>query len=281
MKFVFFGTGPLAESALDTLKENGLLPSLIVTKKDAPVGRKQIVTPPNTKLFGEQYDIPVFQPDTLKNTVNTLLHTDTYDFFVVASFGLILPQDILDLPRHGTLNIHPSKLPLYRGATPIESALLSGDTTLWLSLMMLDAGMDHGPIIEQREFVYIQGNECITAEKVEIIAGKEGALLLVPYLKGKEISIQEQNHSEATFTKKFTKEDGQVSLDMPLNDIARVFRATTPWPGCFFMHVHNQKNIRVKINSMKYMNHEYSIERVTPEGRKEMSFEDFKRGFCI
>jgi methionyl-tRNA formyltransferase len=281
MKFAFFGTGPLADSALNTLQEKGLLPSLIVTKKDAPVGRKQIITPPNTKLFGEQFGIPVFQPDTLKDLIDSPLHTDNFDFFVVASYGKIIPQSILDLPKLGTLNIHPSKLPLYRGPTPIESALLAGDTSLWLSLMVLDADMDHGPIIEQKEFLKIEDNERITAEEVEAIAGREGALLLAPYLSGKELTSVGQHHDEATFTKKFTKEHGKVSLDMPLQDIAKVYRATTPWPGCYFMHQHAGAEIRVKIVEMSYTNGEYAITRVVPEGRKEMSYADFQRGFAV
>lgn len=281
MKFAFFGTGPLADSALLTLQENGILPTLIVTKKNAPVGRKQVITPPNTKLFGEQYDVPVFQPDTLKDLVDSPLHGEVFDFFVVASYGKIIPQAILDLPKSGTLNIHPSKLPLYRGPTPIESALLAGDDTLWLSLMVLDAEMDHGPIIEQAEFLHLVGNECITAEEVEAIAGMRGALLLKPYLEGKPILSAPQNHEEATFTKKFTKELGEISLTDDIEKIARTYRATTPWPGCFFMHTHGDRALRIKITNMEYIDGVYTITHVVPEGKKEMTFADFTRGYGV
>lgn len=279
MKFAFFGTGPLAISALEVLVSEGHKPSLIVTKPDAPVGRHQILTAPDTKIFAQDHNIPVYQPSTLKGDTYGPLHESDYDFFVVASYGKILPKNILSIPSKGVLNIHPSLLPHYRGPTPIESALLHGDDELFVSVMLLDEEMDHGPILTSSPFASILGNEDRTAEYFEHTAGKIGAELLTEYLDGKELAPKAQNHPLATFTRKFTKEDGRIVDIRDTQTLARIWRATTPWPGAYFEHVHNGNIIRVKIKSILFENNSYKIDRVVPEGKKEMSYADFLRGY--
>ena len=149
LKYIFYGTGPLAESALYSLYHTGLIPVAIVTKPDALVGRHQTLTEPMIKVWAKSKNIKVLQPESLKgenNILNTFLKDNPIDIAIVASYGKIIPEYILDIPGHGTLNIHPSTLPLYRGPSPIESQLLAGANSIGLSIMALDAGMDSGPV---------------------------------------------------------------------------------------------------------------------------------------
>src|SRR4051812_41324327 len=119
--FAFFGTGPLAESVLAALVRNGYEPSLVVTKPDAPQGRHMELTSPHIKTWAEMKHISTYQPESLKELPeDSPLHTEEYDLFIVASYGKIIPDDVLNLPKKGVLNVHPSLLPLYRGPSPIE-----------------------------------------------------------------------------------------------------------------------------------------------------------------
>ena len=142
--YAFFGTGALAESVLAELYRNGYIPALVITKPDAPQGRHMVLTEPHIKTWAKIKGIEVFQPESLKVLPdNSPLHAHSFDFFVVASYGKIIPDDILSIPAHGVLNVHPSLLPKYRGPSPLESVLLNGDPKTGVSIMKLDSEMDH------------------------------------------------------------------------------------------------------------------------------------------
>lgn len=284
--FAFFGTGALAESVLAELYRSGYIPALLVTKKDAPQGRHMVLTEPYIKTWAVMKGLEVFQPDSLKDVPSdSPLHTKKFDLFIVASYGKIIPDDILTLPTHGVLNVHPSLLPKYRGPSPIESALLSGDITTGISIMKLDSEMDHGPILSQSAFMI--GGEA-TAGTLEVMCGQLGGQLLVQclphYLDG-TLLPKEQNHEDATICKKMTKELGRIALTDNVNDIRRKYRALTPWPGIYFFIEHGGREMRVKINGIDLITTKDSTEAkdyiltVTPEGKKEMDWESFKRGY--
>jgi methionyl-tRNA formyltransferase len=283
LKIVFFGTGPLAESALTTFLDSGLPIQYVVTKPDSKVGRKQILTSPHIKNIAESFGIPVLQPASLKINTPAELTAEEFDVFIVASYGNIIPEAILDIPAFGTLNIHPSLLPLYRGPTPIETALYNQDKVLGVSIMFLDNEIDHGPILKQEIYYSFEEMKDATTTDFERLAGVYGASLLLDgllndYVTG-AISVVEQDHSKATFTKKFNKETGLVRLQDDIEHIHAVYRACTPWPGCYFIHRHEEKDIRVKISEMKYSEGIPVITKVIPESKKEMSYESFKNGF--
>lgn len=287
MKYAFFGTGPLAESVLASLVRNGYTPSLVVTKPDAPQGRHMQLTAPHIKTWCEIKGIPVYQPETLRELPkDTPLHTQTYDVFIVASYGKIIPDDILALPKKGTLNVHPSLLPLYRGPSPIESVLLDGNMTTGVSIIELDSEMDHGPILIQSAFII---NPSATAGTVEVECGQLGGELLVQvlphYLDGTLIP-KEQDHARATICKKITKDLGEITLHTNASEVQRKFRALTPWPSLYFFITHKEKPMRIKVTSVDLTLTESEtlvaqdiILKVIPEGKGEMSFEDFKRGY--
>ena len=287
LKFAFFGTGPLAESVLAALVRAGFVPTLLVTKPDAPSGRHMEITPPSIKVWAEMKHISVYQPESLKDLPSdSPLHEEQYDVFIVASYGKIIPDTILNLSTHGTLNVHPSLLPLYRGPSPIESVLLDGLMTTGVSIMKLDAEMDHGPILTQAAFII---NPETTAGQMEIECGQLGGELLVQvlphYIDGTLIP-KEQDHTKATICRKITKDLGEITLTTRADEVQRKFRALTPWPGLYFFMDHKGKSIRVKVNKVDAtligtdsLIASDVIESVTPEGKHEISFEDFKRGY--
>lgn len=283
--YVFFGTGALAESVLASLVRAGYIPEVLVTKPDSRQGRHMEFTPPTIKVWAEMKDIKVLQPVKLDFEFSQELKAKSYELFIVASYGKIIPQDILDLPEHGVLNVHPSLLPLYRGPSPIESVLLDGHMTTGVSIMKLDALMDHGPILTQSAFMI---NPESNAGTLEVECGQLGGDLLVQviphYLDGVLIP-KEQDHTKVTTCKKITKDLGLIHLQDDVDIVRRKFRALTPWPSLYFFVEHAGRDVRVKINQIdcvieKESRHvEDYIVSVTPEGKKQMDWESFRRGY--
>lgn len=283
MKYVYFGTPQFAATILDELLVAGFAPALIVTAPDKPAGRKLLLTPSAVKLWGEAAHIPVITPERLKSeeVVQKLREADA-DVFIVAAYGKIIPQTILDLPKHGTLNIHPSLLPLLRGPSPIESAIAGMHRETGVSIMLLDAAMDHGPIILQEKYPLTweptdPPRGSVLEDALAHQGGKMLAKILPEWTMGK-ISSHEQNHDAATFCKKITKEDGHIDLSGdPLMNIAKI-RAYDAWPGTFFFVKHGEREIRVRITEAHIEDGKLVIDRVIPEGKKEMNHADFLRG---
>ena len=286
ISYAFFGTGALAESVLASLVRAGYIPKLVVTKPDSAQGRHLQLTAPHIKVWAEIKGIKVFQPVSLKEvSTDSPLHTEKFDVFIVASYGKIIPDDILTLPAHGALNVHPSLLPLYRGPSPIESVLLDGFISSGVSIIKLDSDMDHGPLLVQTSFTI---NPETNAGKMEVECGQIGGELLVsilePYIDGSLIP-KEQNHAKATLCKKITKDLGEITLTAPVDEIRRKFRALTPWPSLYFFIEHKDRKIRVKINSVDLTTFDEELTAsdvilsVTPEGKHEMDWGSFKRGY--
>ena len=287
ISFVFFGTGPLAESVLASLYRANFIPKLVVTKPDSPQGRHLQMTQPHIKTWCELKGIEVFQPNKLSEIgSNSPLNKQKFDVFIVASYGKIIPDEILNIPKKGILNVHPSLLPKYRGPSPIESALIDGETSTGVSIIKLDKEMDHGPILAQSAFVI---DPRTTAGTLEISCGQIGGELLIQtlphYLDG-SLLPKEQNHSGATICKKIMKDLGEITLESPMEIVRNKFRALTPWPSIYFFINHNKKQIHVKVTSLDLTTPQESnaqakniILSVIPEGKKEMDFESFKRGY--
>ena len=294
INFAFFGTDEFSVDVLNSLKKEWFLPKLINTVPDKPKGRKMIMTPPPAKLWATENNILCKQPATLKqvlpdgsnNPIYNIFNA-TYDLFIVASYGKIIPQPILDLPQHGTLNVHPSLLPKYRGASPLESAILSGDTETGVSIMLLDAEMDHGPILDIKKLTLTGQEYFEDLRHSTAVIGGEMLSELIPLWIERKIEAKTQDHTKATFTKKIEKEDGLINFDFihavpsveQSKNFYRQIRALTPWPGAYFFVNKNEQQIRIVIKTAKLTDKGLVIERVTPEGKTEMAWEDFKRNF--
>lgn len=282
INFVFLGTSDFSVIILEKLKEKGFLPSLIITVPDKPKGRKMVLTPPEVKVWAEKNNIKYIQPSSLRRpeVLEEIksFSKDGFDLFIVASYGKIIPQDVLDIPRKQTLNVHPSLLPKLRGASPVQSAILSEDET-GVTIMRIDAEMDHGPILEQAK-VEVEDWPPYTEDLKKILGEKGGEMLadILPKWMNGEIREIEQNHDLATFCGKIEKENGEINMeDSPILNLRKI-RAYHKWPGAYYFQDTKDKKIRVIIKRAKIEDGKLILERVVPEGKKEMSYDDFMRG---
>lgn len=276
--FIFWGTSSFSVGVLEALKESGILPDSIITAPDKPKGRKLIITPPPVKIWAQENNIPFLQPEKFDDALAYDLRTMNYGLFIVASYGKIIPKPILDIPKYGSLNVHPSLLPKLRGASPIQSAILLEDTT-GVTIMLLDDKMDHGPIVAQKEVPISPWP--LKASLLEKILAYEGGKLLgkiIPKWISGEITAQEQDHAKATYTKKFTKEDGLIDLSGDPVVNFRKIQAFDVWPKAYFFTERHGKRIRVTITDAELIDGKLVIKKVLPEGKKEMGYEDFLRG---
>jgi methionyl-tRNA formyltransferase len=279
-KIIFFGTSIFSVEVLEQLKARGLIFDAIVTTIDKPQGRKLIMTPPPAKIWAKENNVKVFQFEKLKDSVDELKNLNP-DLFIVASYGKIIPQSILDLPKKGALNIHPSILPEYRGASPLQTCILDDSKNIGVTIIKMDAEMDHGPIVAMKK-VDVE-NWPINVLELKKLLGKEGSDILIASLEGYldgSLKLVEQDNSKATFTKKITKADGEIDISGDQWKNYLKTQAFFDWPGTFFFTERHGKKIRVKINSASFdkENNKMMIEKVTPEGGKEMAYADFLRG---
>ena len=243
LRIIYMGTPQFAVPVLVTLIA-GSKPGLVlqegyeivtvITRPDKPSGRgKEVVYSPVKQLALSQ-EIPVWQPGSLKRQENIeMLAAYQSDLFIVAAFGQILPQAVLDLPRYGTLNIHASLLPKYRGVSPISEAILQGDTETGVTIMLIDAGVDTGPILLQRA-IPIAEDDTTGSLTLKLAALGASALLeaLPLWVQGK-ITPQPQDERFASHTHRLHKEDGKIDWNRPADVLARTVRAFTPWPGAY------------------------------------------------
>jgi methionyl-tRNA formyltransferase len=282
--FAFFGSSRLSVIVLNQLFDLGLIPQFVVTTPDKPVGRKQIITPNVVKQWAVAKKIPVYDPVKLDLNFTKQLREKFDDqnipqVFLVASFGKIIPTEIIDIPKNKTLNIHPSLLPQYRGPSPLPTAILEDTKNTGVSIMVVDEEMDHGPVIAQKE---ITVDEWPIYEDFEKYMAKEGAKLFVEilsdWIEGK-IEPKEQDHSKASYTKKIAKEDAEIDLSADPYTNFRKIQAYHEWPQAFFFIERKGKKIRIKIIDACYKDGILTIQKVIPEGGKEMSYADYKRGY--
>ena len=267
--FVFFGTPEFSAIILDELAAAGYTPFLIITAPDRPVGRKQIITPPAVKVWANSHGIECWQPKHPRDIADRLAARGA-DLFIVASYGYILSQTILNIPTKGVLNVHTSLLPKYRGASPIESALLNGDTETGSTIMQMTLGMDEGPIITQSRFNIEP--DMVKPDLFTMLAHDGGRLLaeiLPDYVSGKGIPV-EQDHNKASYCGKIEKSDGDITND---DDQTRwrKYRAYYGWPGVFVW----DGDIRLKITSARYQDDTFIIEKIIPAGSNEIDYQTY------
>jgi len=234
MRVVFMGTPEFAIPPLEHLILNQYQVVAVYTQPDKRVGRGRPLVSPPLKRVALTWELPVVQPVSLKKpeVVKQLaeLHPDV---IVVAAFGQILPQSVLDIPGYGCINIHPSLLPRFRGASPVAAAILAGDEFTGVSLMLMDRGLDTGPILARAQIpISTQDTTGSLAAKLSLIAAHLLQDVLVHWSRG-ELTPQPQNEAEASYCGSISKEEGEIDWQMPAMDIWRRVRAFQPWPGYY------------------------------------------------
>lgn len=235
--FAFFGTPKEAADTLENLISQGFIPRVVICGPNRPKGRKLVMTPPPVKVIAEKYNLLVWQPETLKDPKFQELYPNLgLRLAVVVAYGKILPKDIIDAPRHGTLNVHYSLLPKWRGATPVEAAILHGDSETGVTIQQMQPKLDTGPILAT-ERVTLTGTETTSQLKDALIP--LGSKLLVEVLETiNSLNPQDQDDNQATHCGKISKANGLINpfAQNPEEHVEnwRKFRAYHSWPRVFY-----------------------------------------------
>ncbi len=234
MTIVFMGTPAFAVPSLRRLAADGYHIAAVYTQPDRPAGRGRRTTPPPAKLAAQELGLPVRQPTTLRDPAALAQLADLRPrTIIVVAFGQILRQELLDIPPRGVLNVHPSLLPRWRGASPIPAAILAADDTTGVSIMLMDEGMDSGPILAQRSLPIEPADTAASlTDKLSHLAADLLAETLPRWLQS-EIEPQPQDSSRATKAPLLRKEHGAIDWGLPAVDIWRRVRAYDPWPGAY------------------------------------------------
>ncbi len=301
MRVLFMGTPDIAATALSALLDEGFDVVGAVCQPDRPRGRGMVLTPPPVKVLAMARDIPVFQPETLRDgAFLPTLAALAPDAVVVVAYGKILPEEILNYPKHGCINLHVSLLPRYRGAAPMQRAIMDGETQTGVCTMKMDAGLDTGDILLSQAFPI---GEEDNFETVHDTAAVIGGKLLVQTLRGLmagTVTPVKQDHAEATYAAKITKEDQKIDFTLPARALSARIRGLSPIPLAFTALPNGKllKVVSVKATEGKGKPGEVlRIERegvavacgegalllmtVVPEGKGKMSCADLARGRAL
>ena len=228
------GTPEFAVPPLQRLVQEHHSVVAVYTQPDKPEGRGRVLRMSPVKAVAQSLNLPVVQPDDLKERAATeqLAHFQP-DIIIVAAFGQILPRPVLGMPRYGCLNIHPSRLPRYRGAAPVAAAILAGDEVTGITIMLMDSGLDTGPIIVQEKMTISPEDTTGTLSvRLSHLAARMLPGVLPRWTAG-EIKPRPQNDAEATYCTALKKEAGEIDWQLPAADIWRRVRAYQPWPGAY------------------------------------------------
>ena len=299
MNIVFMGTPDYAVKTLEEIIAAGHKVSAVFAQPDKPVGRKHILTPPPVKVCAEKYNIPVFQPESLKNEeVYSSLKEINPDIIVVVAYGKLLPENILNLPKFGCVNGHASLLPKYRGASPIQWCIVCGETTTGVTTMYMNKGMDTGDILEQQTVEI--GNEETAEELFERLSVISASLMVstLERLEKGEITPKKQDESKASYAPIIKKEMAFIDFEaMTARQVSCAVRGYYSWPcAYFFLGGKRIKIIKAAVGSKSDIavgcisdNEEnlsivckdgvsINLLEIQPEGSKPMTAEQFLNG---
>lgn len=272
-KFAFFGTPAVARDTLAELMVHGFVPAVVITSPDAPRGRGLVLTPSPTKELALAHDLQVLTPAALDADTIETIRPYGCDYALVVAYGKIFPTTLIESFPLGVLNVHYSLLPKYRGATPLESALLAGEPETGVTIQKMVKEMDAGDIIAQRS-TPIGPAETARELRPRLIAiGAELLVATLPAFVRGEIAPTPQDPSLATRAYKLKKEDGLLALTAPAEENWRTYRAYADSIGTYFMH----DGKRMKITSAEFAKGEFRVLRVIPEGKREISYADFAK----
>ena len=273
--FAYFGTPYVASDTLKILLDNSFVPSVVVTSPPAPRGRGMVLTPSETHTLAESHGIPVLTPEKL--TPEAIQEIQAYEcaYAVVVAYGKILPEALITSFPLGVLNVHYSLLPKYRGASPVESALLNGDEITGIAIQRMVRELDAGNVLSSVEVPILEDETTSELRPRLVGIGAEELVRVLPLFEQGAITATPQNHEEATHAGKIRKEEGE--LQIPGDDLLnwRKYRAYKEGPGTYFFVDKDGRRMRVKIASATFRNGAFVIERVIPEGKGEMDYSAF------
>ena len=304
MRILFMGTPDIAAASLQELLDVGYDICGVFTRADKPVGRKQVLTAPPVKQLAQKYDIPVYQPATLRDgKAEKIIRELAPDLCVVVAYGRLLPPEILSIPRYGCINLHVSLLPKYRGSAPVQWAVLNGDRQTGVSIMYLDEGLDTGDVLKVAP-VEIGENETSGElfEKVTAVGAKTLVEAIREIESGTAVATP-QDHSQATLAPMLKKEMAEFSFNRPAQQLHNLVRGMNPWPMAYFLH----EGKKVKVTTSRMANGEgkagtvlslkplvvaceqgaLELTEVVPEGKRPMegaawaAGRRFKVGDCL
>ncbi|MEO7019099.1 MAG: methionyl-tRNA formyltransferase [Ktedonobacteraceae bacterium] len=309
VRIIYMGTPHFAVPALEALIR-GSAPGLVlsegyeivtvITRPDKPSGRSQEVVFSPVKQAALAHGMPVWQPGSFKKVENQeALAAYQADLYIVAAFGQILPQAVLDLPRYGTLNIHASLLPKYRGSSPISEAILQGDPEAGVTIMLIDAGIDTGAMLLTRTLRLVRAETTASLTSKLADLGASALLEALPRWVQGQLTPQPQDHAQASHTHMLKKEHGRIDWSRPAEVLAREVRAYIPWPNAYTtwrgkllkilgagsssfsgtdqlgkVSLENSNTLRIITGQGSLL-----VVRVQLEGKKAMSVNEFVRGY--
>jgi methionyl-tRNA formyltransferase len=267
-KFAFFGTPSVASETLAILIEHGFVPALVVTSPDAPKGRGLVLTPSPTKKLALEHNIPTLTPLKLDEDAIMEIRAHECTYALVVAYGKIFPESLIATFPKGVINVHYSLLPKYRGATPLETALLAGETETGVTIQKMAKELDAGDILAQESTII---SESETARELRPRLIEIGAKLVVDtlpkYLQG-DFTPTPQDTSKATRAYKTKKEDGLLDLTAPALENWNKYRAYADSIGTYFL----EQGKRMKITNAEFAHGEFRVLRVIPEGKREMAY---------
>ncbi|HEY5601144.1 MAG TPA: methionyl-tRNA formyltransferase [Patescibacteria group bacterium] len=308
-KIVFFGTPKIGAVALEALVKESFEIPLVVTRASKPIGRKKIVTPTPVKQVAQKYKIPISIPAKLKDNPELILKLKDIDpdLIVVAAYGKIIPNEILNLPKCGVINVHPSLLPKYRGAAPIHFPILRGEEKTGVTIIKMSEGLDEGDIISQSQ-IPIEKNDTAESmiDKLSELASRLLVATIPPYVKWQTnkkssnnfqlstlnfqlfLPPKPQDHTKATYTAMLSKESGRIDPKNPPNPktFDLMIRAYYPWPGVWTeLEIKSQRNKESKKMRIKFLPNGLRAQEpnnpimIQPEGKKQMKVTEFLNGY--
>lgn len=266
--FVFFGTPYVASDTLEILSAHGFTPTVIVTSPDRPSGRGMKMQSSPVKLWAEAHGIPVLQPERIDSEFSLQLAAYSLQLALVVAYGKILPEDFIESFSLGVLNIHYSLLPHYRGASPVESALLHGDTETGVTIQRMVYELDAGDIVRMDEVSILPTDNTTTLRARLIRIGADILAETLPdYMAGSIIPVP-QDHTRATKCGKMKKEDGDITNETSDQIKWNKYRAYYEWPRTYFF----RDGKRIIVSDASFENEKFVIKKVIPEGKKEIFF---------
>jgi len=244
MKIVFMGTPDFARGALEALIAAGHEITAVVTQPDKAKGRSNQLQYPPVKECALAHNIPVMQPVRIK-TPEAIAELASYeaDIFVVAAFGQILSQEILDMPKYGSLNIHASLLPKYRGASPIQQVIIDGEAETGVTIMQMDAGIDTGDMLYKRSIAIEDTDTFESLHDKLMVLGGEAIVEALSLLETESLEPEKQDDALSCHAKLITKEMGNIDFSKPANVINRLVRGLNPWPSAYTFYKGKQLKI--------------------------------------